>query len=590
MKTSLLLLSAFALSARIDAAEPVEVGTGLDPFVRPSVLLNGRWDYIVDPQDMGEKGGAGFYRNIRPDGTRLVQHDYDLAPKMDVPGDWNTQDEKLFFYEGMVWFRRTFDARAKAGRRTILHFGAVNYHADVWLDGVKVGTHVGGFTPFAFDVTGLLTNDTHALVVRVDNTRSADAVPCASFDWWNYGGITRDVVLLDVPEAYVSEGVLQCARGQRERLKGRVRVVPARAGVEASVEIPELGVKAVSTTDAEGVAAFDIAAKPDLWRPGHPKRYAVTFAAAGDAFTDEIGFRTVETRGKSILLNGEPVFLKGACAHDEVPGGGRVRSVDQIANTVSWAKDLGCNYLRLAHYPHNPATVRELERQGFMVWSEIPVYWHIAWTNAATYANAENQLREMLRRDANRAAVVIWSLSNETLWGEARDRFLSNLSKTARGLDDTRLISMAMLHGDLKDGVIRVEDTVAPWVDVVCFNEYLCWYWSDPETAAKVRFDIPFDKPVIISEFGGGAIAGRHGPKTERWTEEFLAELYRANLEMLAKIDGLSGLSPWVLFDFRSPRRPCPGLQDYFNRKGLVSDKGVKKLAFDVVREFYKTR
>ena len=112
--------------------------------------------------------------------------------------------------------------------------------------------------------------------------------------------------------------------------------------------------------------------------------------------------------------------------------------------------------------------------------------------------------------------------------------------------------------------------------------------WAGADEAARFVFKIPYDKPVVISEFGGGAVYGRHGPKSERWTEEYQAELYRFNLEMLSKIDGLSGLTPWILFDFRSPRRPCPGIQDGFNRKGLVSEKGEKKLAFDVMRRFYE--
>lgn len=565
-----------------------DLGTGLDPFVRSGVSLNGDWSYVVDPQDMGESGGGKFFVDVRQDGKALIQHDYDAAPRMRVPGDWNTQDEKLFFYEGKVWMCRRFDAVARPGRRSILHFAGVNYRADVWLDGVKVGGHEGGFTPFAFDVTGLMTNAHHSLVVRVDNARSPEAVPCAQFDWWNYGGITRDVTLLDVPDVYVAEGVLQCARGNPEELVGRIRLSEPRAGVEAKVSVAGLGASATAKTDASGVATFRIAAKPALWSPSDPRRYAVTFSAAGDSFSDEIGFRTVAVDGRRVMLNGEPVFFRGASLHDEVPGGGRVNSAAQVRDTIRWAQDLGCNYLRLAHYPHNEATVRELEKAGIMVWSEVPVYWQIAWSNTNTYANAERQLKEMIRRDANRAAVVIWSVANETPFGDDRDRFLTSLVKAARSADQTRLVSLALLHGDLVDGVIRVEDTLASIADVVCFNEYLYWYWSTPEEAATVRFDIPYAKPVFVSEFGGGAIAGRHGPEDERWTEEYQAKLYRVNLSMLSKIEGLAGLSPWVFVDFRSPRRPCPGIQDYYNRKGLVSDKGEKKLAFGVMREFYE--
>ena len=563
----------------------VDVGTGLDPFVRDPISLNGPWSYILDPQDFG---AAEFYKDLRQDGVKLVQHDFDRAPTMNVPTDWNSVDRSLLYYEGPMWLRRKFSWTARPGRRAILRFGAVNYRADVWLDGKLLGSHEGGFTPFAFDVTTLLTNKTHSLVVRADATRHPESIPCMAFDWWNYGGITRDVALFDLPETYIAEGVLQCAKGRLDVLEGCVRLSDARAGVTASVKIPELDVNAEAKTDAKGIARFRIEAKPELWSPEKPRFYEVRFACGSDAFADQVGFRTIEVKGKKILLNGKQVFFKGVSLHNEKLGGGRVAKGSDAQRQLELAKDLGCNFLRLAHYPHDEATVRAAERQGFMVWSEIPVYWNIQWTNEATYANAERQLCDMVRRDVNRAGVVVWSLANETPYGAARDKFLSTLAKKARTLDTTRIISMAMEIGDVKGDVCTITDTLNPYVDIVSFNQYIGWYWAGADEAARFVFKIPYDKPVVISEFGGGAVYGRHGPKSERWTEEYQAELYRFNLEMLSKIDGLSGLTPWILFDFRSPRRLCPGIQDGFNRKGLVSEKGEKKLAFDVMRRFYE--
>ena len=573
---------------RQDESRLLEVGSGLTEFVRPRTLLNGEWSYLVDPQDCGSQ--IKYYRDLPQDGRALREYDFNAAPKMTIPSDWNTADPQLLFYEGQVWFRRRFNWEQKPGKRVVLRFSAVSYLSSVWLDGQKLGTHEGGFSPFAFDVTDLLKSGEHSLVVSVDNTRRPENVPCAQFDWWNYGGIIRDVALFELPESYIAEGTLQCAKGDCGKLVGHLQLSGPKAGVEATVEIAALGVKATARTDAQGRAAFEVAAKPELWSPGSPKLYDVTFTADGDSFTDRIGFRTVETKGKQILVNGEPTFLKGICFHDEVPGGGRIHSEEQAMDLIRKAKELGCNYVRLAHYPHNEATVRACEREGLMIWSEIPVYWSIQWDNPTTYANAENQLREMIRRDRNRAAVVIWSLANETPFGEARDRFLSSLAKTARSMDDTRLISMAMLHTDLVDGVIPVKDSLGPWVDIVSFNAYLGWYWSSFDVIPTVRFNIPYDKPVIVSEFGGAAVYGLHGGRDVRWTEEFQAEVYRTNLEMLSKIDGLSGLSPWILNDFRSPRRPMAGAQDFYNRKGLLSEKLEKKMAFDLVREFYSKR
>jgi beta-glucuronidase len=233
--------------------------------------------------------------------------------------------------------------------------------------------------------------------------------------------------------------------------------------------------------------------------------------------------------------------------------------------------------------------VREAEKMGILVWSEIPVYWTIAWENPDTLNNAKKQLTDMIARDQNRANVIIWSIANETPHGEAREKFLAKLAKLARSLDDTRLISMAMEVTSADNYVNRLEDNMNEYVDVISFNEYIGWY-RDVNDAPKMSWEIPYDKPVIISEFGGGAKYGLHGEKNERWTEEFQENLYKENIAMLDKIDGLSGTTPWILKDFRSPRRVLNGIQDYYNRKGLFSDEGEKKKAFYVMKEWYEDK
>ena len=309
-----------------------------------------------------------------------------------------------------------------------------------------------------------------------------------------------------------------------------------------------------------------------------------------ETLEDNIGFRTIETSGKKIILNGKPIYLRGISIHEEKPnGGGRANSPEDAQTLLSWAKELGCNYVRLAHYPHNEYMVREAEKMGILVWSEIPVYWTIAWENPDTLNNAKKQLTDMIARDQNRANVIIWSIANETPHGEAREKFLAKLAKLARSLDDTRLISMAMEVTSADNYVNRLEDNMNEYVDVISFNEYIGWY-RDVNDAPKMSWEIPYDKPVIISEFGGGAKYGLHGEKNERWTEEFQENLYKENIAMLDKIDGLSGTTPWILKDFRSPRRVLNGIQDYYNRKGLFSDEGEKKKAFYVMKEWYEDK
>ncbi len=559
--------------------------------------LNGTWHYIVDVQEEGyydyrmKPMRNGFFINAKPQRPEdLIEYDFDKAETMQIPGDWNTQDQRLFFYEGTVWLKRSFEFHPEAGRRTLLYFGAVNYDAHVYVNGQKAGHHQGGFTPFNYDVTDLLKDGENQVIVKVDNKRHPEDVPTQIFDWWNYGGITRDVLLVSVAPTYVENYKLQLASLEGRLLQFSAKLNKAEAGHAITLRIPELKIVKKLTTNNDGSATISMKAKPQLWTPENPKLYKVEIQLGDETISDEIGFRTIETRGKQILLNGEPIFLKGISIHEEKPnGGGRANSTDDAHTLLSWAKELGCNYVRLAHYPHNEYAVREAERMGILVWSEIPVYWTIAWTNPATYANAERQLDDMIARDQNRANVIIWSIANETPHSAERDTFLGKLAKHARQLDPTRLISMAMEVTGASNYHNILHDNMSDLVDVVSFNQYIGWY-RDVNDASKMTWEIPYDKPVIISEFGGGAKYGLHGPKNQRWTEEFQENLYRENCAMLDKIDGLAGTTPWILKDFRSPRRVLTGIQDYYNRKGVFSDKGEKKLAFYVLRDWYATK
>ena len=575
-----------------------------------SLSLNGQWNYIVDVQEEGyydyrmKPTPWGFFRNAKPQKPEdLIEYDFDKSPTMQIPSDWNTQDERLFFYEGTVWFKKSFNVSPltsdSSPLKYLLYFGAVNYDCRVWVNGQEAGHHVGGFTPFNFDVSDLLKEGENTVIVKVDNKRHAEDVPTQIFDWWNYGGITRDVKLVKVPSVYLEDYSLQLekvkgGKGEKTReISFSAKLNKAEAGHEVSVFIPELKLVRQLTTDAEGKVSTTLkvnAKRLSLWSPENPRLYMVQIILDNTAIADEIGFRTIATRDKQILLNGQPIFLKGISIHDEkANGGGRANSTEDANLLLSWAKELGCNFVRLAHYPHHEYMVHEAERMGILVWSEIPVYWTIAWTNPKTYQNAQQQLTDMICRDHNRANVIIWSIANETPHSPERDRFLGRLAQYARTLDNTRLISMAMEVTGASNYVNRLNDNMNEFVDVVSFNQYIGWY-RDVNDAPKMKWEIPYNKPVIISEFGGGARAGYHGAKNQRWTEEFQENLYIENCAMIDKIEGLAGTTPWILKDFRSPRRVLPGVQDYYNRKGLVSDNGEKKKAFFVLKAWYDNK
>ncbi len=564
---------------------------------RTTTTLNGAWQSIVDPFESGfydyryQPREDGFFMARKPrDKSDLVEYDFDASPLLQVPGDWNSQDERLFFYEGSVWYRKVFDYQLPPGARLFVHFGAANYEAHVYLNGTKLGTHEGGFTPFNFEITEQVRAEGNSLVVKVDNKRRLDAVPTVNTDWWNYGGLTRDVTLIELPATFVRDYFLQLAEGSTDRVAGWVELDgEAAAGRVVRVRIPEAGVETIVSTDADGRATIDIAADLVLWSPSDPKLYEVEVATADDRVSDRIGFRSIATNGTDILLNGEPVFLRGVCVHEQAPKrDGRANGPEDARTLLEWVKELNGNFVRLAHYPHNEHMVRIADELGLLVWAEIPVYWTIQWENEATLANARRQLSEMITRDKNRAAVILWSMSNETPLSEPRLAFLQSLTRRARELDPTRLLTAALeLHYRFEDGVLSIDDPFGRDLDVIAINQYLGWYVGPPELADSVRWENSYDKPLIVSEFGAGALQGYHADAETRWSEEYQASVYRHQVSMLKRIPFLRGVTPWILTDFRSPRRPLPGIQDFWNRKGLLSERGIKKQAFYVLQQYY---
>jgi len=592
MKT-LILVSLLAL---VPCVRAQQVGLITNTEGRKMMSLDGQWQVIVDPYESGyydyryQPSDNGYFKNAKPKSkSDLIEYDFDKSATLKVPGDWNTQTDQLFFYEGTVWYKKSFDYQRHPDTRLFVYFGAANYFADVYLNGEKLGQHEGGFTPFNFEVTKLVRDTGNFIVVKVDNKRRRDAVPTLMTDWWNYGGLTREVKLIETPATFVNDYMVQLQRGSRDHVTGWVKLAGDKLTQKVSVRIPEAGVTKTFTADGSGLAAIDFNADLKLWSPENPKLYEVFIEAETDRVRDLIGFRSIETRGTDILLNGQPIFLRGVCIHEEAPlRGGRAYSREDAVTLLSWAKELGANFVRLAHYPHNEFMIREADRMGIMVWSEIPVYWTIQWENPATLENARNQLGEVIARDKNRAAIVIWSVANETPLSDARLSFLRNLISHARTLDPTRLLSAAMERHYLDDKTQMIDDPLAEYLDVLGCNEYVGWYDGLPEKADGLEWKSKYQKPLVMSEFGGDALFGHHGDALTRWTEEYQENIYQHQIGMLKRIPFLRGTAPWILMDFRSPRRALPGIQDFWNRKGLISDRGERKKAFYVMQRWYQ--
>lgn len=558
---------------------------------RNFISLNGKWEIIIDPFNAGAGNWKPIWKDLRPAGqTDFYEYKFDPAITLNVPGDWNSQQSDLFYYEGTIWYKKTFRHQEKEGKRTFVYFGGANYNVDVYLNNEMLGSHEGGFTPFQFEVTDKIKEGENAIIVRVNNQRREDGIPALGFDWWNYGGITRDVYLAETPSSYILDYFIQLKKNNASQIEGWVQLAGISSPKKITIKIPELKTNYHAQTNAEGKATLSIHAEPVLWTPENPKLYDVIIGTETDSIHEQIGFRTIETNGTDILLNGKPIFLCGINIHEEIPQrAGRAYSETDAEMLLGWAKELGCNFVRLTHYPHNEHMVRSADKLGILLWEEIPLWQDIQFSNPIILKKANTLLDEMITRDKNRCAIILWSLSNETAPSESRNQTLIAMAAHARALDPTRLITSAFNHVKYEKNQVTIDDSLSRSLDVVGVNEYLGWYLQWPAKPNEMKWKFSFNKPLIMTEFGGEALYGNHGsPDTaSSWSEEYQEQIYKDQLAMLRKIPFLRGTTPWILADFRSPGRMHPIYQQGWNRKGLLSDKGLKKKAWYVMHNYY---
>jgi beta-glucuronidase len=560
-------------------------------LARHCTNLNGKWQVIIDPT------GAGDWRQVwqekKPEKkTDFFEYSFEGGPVFNVPGDFNSQMTELKYFEGTVWYKKTFNYHFNKNKRLFLHFGAVNYLASVYLNGNLLGKHEGGFTPFQFEITNEVHECGNTIVVRVNNQRLKDGIPGLGYDWFNYGGITRDVNLIETEKSYISDYFIQLKKHSSNEVLGWVKLNDALSGQNVEIKIPELKIDFKTKSDETGRAEVKFSSGFELWSPENPRLYKMIISCETDTVIDNIGFRSIEAKGSKILLNGKQVFLKGINMHEENPlKAARAFSEPDALILLTWAKELGCNMVRLAHYPHNEYMIRMAEKMGIMVWDEIPVYQQIDFSAPGVEDKMDLMMREMISRDKNRCGVIIWSLSNETNSSPSRDKALITLTDNCRRLDSTRLITSVINDESYKNNILNVWDTLYRHFDIISLNEYLGWYvpWQGRPGDVKWNFDCK-DKPIVISEFGGEALYGsNNGPKDEAasWSEEYQEQIYKDQVEMLKTVPDLCGTFPWLLVDYRSSGRMHPVFQNGWNRKGLISDHGDKKKAWYILKTYY---
>lgn len=551
---------------------------------REKESLNGKWHYAVDQYDtcIRQKWNEeNYYDEV---GNSLpVDFSFDEWETMELPCSWNTIDRMFKLYDGSMIFTRKFlYAAQNPGERVILRIGAANYLCRVFINKKYVGMHRGGSTPCYFDITDFLEHE-NRIMIQADSTRRNEQVPPSNTDWFNYGGIYRDIELIRVPELHIKDfRIALKPDGCFNKITASLRMSKP-INTSAVLTIKELGItQEIKVTDGVGETVFS--ASPELWSPESPKLYDVELSCANDSVRDMVGFREIRVKGMDIVLNGKPLFLRGISCHEDSVTHGKALTDEERLENIRAAKELGCNFMRVAHYPHSERMAQLADELGLLLWEEIPVYWEVHFWSEDTYSDAENQLTELIKRDYNRASVIIWSVGNENCDTDDRLKFMGGLAQHARELDPTRMVSAACLVNYKKNAI---EDRLEQYLDIIGLNEYCGWYTAEWRMLPELFENSDPKKPVIITEFGADALSGHRGTITDKGTEDCQAFVYKKQIENIRKIPYIKGMTPWILHDFRCPRRTS-SIQNYYNTKGLLSaDKKHRKLAFYVLRDFY---
>lgn len=552
--------------------------------------LNGRWHYTVDQYDTCLRAKWFEQSKINSEGNRVpLDYDFNRWAQINVPLSWNVAEPELFFYEGPIVYTREFCFKKRSKERIFLNFHGIQYEGFIFMNKHYIGCHKGGSTGFCVEITDEILNGDNRILVVADNTRRSHQLPALNTDWFNYGGIYRDIEIIRVPKSYIKNASINLIPDGTFS-KAQVDIEVGGSILETSsnyalIEIPELGIcETFEVLNNRGSVKLSIT--PELWSPDNPKLYDCSFKYGKDIVKEKIGFREITTKGNKILLNGKEIFLKGISCHEDSVSGGKYISPLEVEEEMLTAKELGCNYLRLAHYPHSELAAKTADRLGLMLWEEIPVYWAIDFANPITIADAQNQLKELIRRDINRASVIIWSVGNENADTDERLSFMRSLALLAKKEDNSRLVSAACLV-DYEQN--RIHDRLAENLDIIGLNEYFGWYDPDFSKLPDLLENSKPDKPVVISETGAGAKARQRGGIDEHFTEDMQKNVYEQQVLMLKKTTYIRGMSPWILFDFRCPRR-TNFFQKGFNLKGLIAeDRKYKKPAFYVLQNFYNS-
>ncbi|HLU10317.1 MAG TPA: beta-glucuronidase [Oceanobacillus sp.] len=567
---------------------------------RQVVDLSGFWDLRFDPQGEGRTGWTSGFSGGRPAA---------------VPASWNDQFEEWRDYLGDTWYQTRFDLPwgwDANQQRIRLRFGSVNYLAEVWLNGVRLGTHEGGHLPFEFEINEAVRQEGNLLVVCVNGELAPDRVPpgnipprppdafesssfpAGSFDFYPFCGIHRPVHIYATPRESINDlTVVTEIAGQNGRVHLRVEHGDA-TGVSVRAALRDTGITAEAASS--GGSADLILDVPDahFWSPDSPYLYdldveLVQNGSVVDRYSLPIGIRTIAIEGDQLLLNGQPIYLRGFGRHEDFPITGRGLLPAVIVKDYALMKWIGANSFRTTHYPYSEEMMMLADRLGFLVIDETPAVGLFFAEEGLDrrLALCRQYTQELIARDKNHPSVIMWSLANEPHSRRpAAKPFFRELYDLARELDPTRPITIVSYTG--------VDEESFEFVDIMCLNRYFGWYTQQGQLdVALPRLSEELDalyqkyrKPLIMTEFGTDTIPGFHAQPPEMFSEEYQAEFLTRYIELFQTKPYMVGEHIWNFCDFKTGQavHRMAGM----NHKGVFTRDRRPKLAAHQVRELWR--
>jgi len=541
--------------------------------------LNGSWKCKPDLDNKGIKEKWFYSTNYREDDNNLID--------IEIPTSFNML-EGYEDFEGIFWHYYKFNVSSDYINNKIhikIRFKGSNYRTIIWINNKLIGQHFGGFTPFEHEIKNCLKSENNLIVVRIDNIRRKGQIPDLSFDWFNWGGIYRNVDLLILNEDRIEDVVIktylisndECKLEFDYKIIGNPSIVWEIIDAESNSPILN---DEISLNSKSLVYKF-IIKNPKLWTPDTPNLYYLKIYNQNTIgkellFKTSFGIRQINIVGTCLYLNKKRIFLKGISLHEEYMPYGRTIPYDKRKEDVQNIKSLGFNAIRTAHYSHDENLLDIADKLGILILEEIPVYQHCDFGNPHTYNTAQNMLKELIKRDINHPSVIWWSVGNE-IPSHQRGcaRFIKKLMKYARKLDNTRIITCVSRK--------LIPDLTRSSCDVATINTYFGWYYGH-EKMISLILDIirtpVHNKPWIYTEFGAGAKYGFHADwkKQIKYSEEKQLKVLDYTIRTVNSKQFFAGWFIWIYRDFKSPKRTNQ-FQQGFNRKGIVSgEKNEKKL------------